>query len=202
MNGAASRSPRCAHGCSENAPATRAQPTPLQEKFYDDSLEEKTRAASRVAALACRASNLDALVSNETLLSGLARVLKEDGKRSIDLSTAVLSVFFSFSHYAQFSQAILDNQLGDATLRLVDLEMKRAEEYHEMAQRQLSEEQDKKLSLLYSKQDRFLCANLGRALHLFLFPAAAAPHSVQALRRRLPSVCQMERLCLRPPDSI
>ena len=38
---------------------------------------------------------------NETLLQTLARMLREDGKRSIDLSTNIVAVFFSVSNFSQ-----------------------------------------------------------------------------------------------------
>jgi hypothetical protein len=36
------------------------------------------------------------------VLSALSRTLREDGKKSIDLTINIISVFFSFSHFSQF----------------------------------------------------------------------------------------------------
>ena len=51
------------------------------------------------------------LLSHETLLQTLARVLREDGKRSIDLCTNIISVFFSVSNFTQFHALIMQNQV-------------------------------------------------------------------------------------------
>ena len=36
-------------------------------------------------------------------------------------------MFFAFSNFSQFHQVILENQMGDMTMRLIDLEVKRHE---------------------------------------------------------------------------
>jgi hypothetical protein len=41
----------------------------------------------------------------------LARLLREDGRKSVDLATNIISVFFAFSNFSQFHQVILENQL-------------------------------------------------------------------------------------------
>lgn len=50
------------------------------------------------------------LLSHETLLQTLARMLREDGKRSIDLCTNIISVYFSISNFSQFHGLIMQNQ--------------------------------------------------------------------------------------------
>ena len=89
------------------------------ERLYDDDMNARVDATARIAALARRVENLPMLLGHDTLVQTLARVLREEGRKSVDLATNVVSVFFAFSNYSQFHPAILENQMGDATMRIV-----------------------------------------------------------------------------------
>lgn len=97
------------------------------EALYDDSLAVKVKATAKIAALAQRTDQLEPFLMHEALLGALARVLREDGRRSVDLATNVLSVFFAFSHFSQLHQVISEHQVGDATMRLMEMEFKRTD---------------------------------------------------------------------------
>ena len=96
------------------------------ERLYDDDPKTRLECVEKIALLASRSSNLEALASHETLPQTLARVLREDGRRSTDVATHCLCVFFALSNASAFHGLILGNQVGDATLRVVDLELRRA----------------------------------------------------------------------------
>ena len=96
------------------------------ERLYDDDAATRAECVAAVAALAADVGNLRALASHETLPQTLARVLREDGRRSADIAANVLAVFFAMSNASAFHGLILGNQVGDATLRVVDLELRRA----------------------------------------------------------------------------
>jgi hypothetical protein len=51
-------------------------------------------------------------------------VLREDGKRSIDLTSNILTVFFSLSNFSQFHPLIMEQQIGALTMDIIDLEVK------------------------------------------------------------------------------
>lgn len=59
----------------------------------------------------CLVRTAQVLLSHETLMQTLSRVLREDGKRSIDLCTNIISVFFSVSNFTQFHGLIMQNQV-------------------------------------------------------------------------------------------
>lgn len=48
----------------------------------------------------------------ESLLSALARVLREDWRRSIELSTNIIYIFFCFSTYSQFHNIVLEYRVS------------------------------------------------------------------------------------------
>ena len=106
------------------------------ERLYDDDMNARVDATARIAALARRVENLPMLLGHDTLVQTLARVLREEGRKSVDLATNVVSVFFAFSNYSQFHPAILENQMGDATMRIVDLETKRHDDRLETIKQQ------------------------------------------------------------------
>ena len=96
------------------------------ELLYDDDPATRAEGVAGVARFAAQAKNLETLAAHETLPQTLARVLREDGRRSADIATNVLVVFFALSNASAFHGLILGNQVGDATLRVVDLELRRA----------------------------------------------------------------------------
>ena len=55
------------------------------------------------------------------------RVLREDGRKSVDLCINIISVFFALSNFSQFHEVVIEHQIGDLTMRIVDLELKRTE---------------------------------------------------------------------------
>ena len=97
------------------------------EALYDEDLEQKVEASAKIALLVKRTDRLEPLLAHESLLGALARVLREDGKKSVDLSINVLSVFFALSHFSQFHQFIAEHQIGDMSMKLLDLECRRTE---------------------------------------------------------------------------
>lgn len=88
-------------------------------------MAEKVKGAHMIQFLARDPENLEALAKNgntclfhsfmiltmfivlETLTSALGRVLREDWKRSIALSTHLVFTFFCFSMYSCFHEVIL-----------------------------------------------------------------------------------------------
>lgn len=90
-------------------------------------MKPKARACGFIAALFRRPELLEPLVGHPSLLSTLGRVLRDEGKRSVELSTHVVSAFFALSSFSQFHPLILEQQIGALTMDLVDLELKRAD---------------------------------------------------------------------------
>ncbi len=99
----------------------------LQENLYEDDVKDKARAANCIASLFRQAQHLEPLLSHATLLPTLARVLRDDGKRSVDLCVGIQSVWLVLSNFSQFHQLLVENQVGVLTIDILDLEIKRTE---------------------------------------------------------------------------
>ena len=58
-------------------------------------------------------------------MSALTRVLREDTKRSLELITNIIFIFFCFSTFSDFHSLITANKLGDMCLKIIDQEKMR-----------------------------------------------------------------------------
>lgn len=90
-----------------------------------EGMAEKIKGAQLIQLLARDPENLEALATNETLISALGRVLREDWKRSIALSTHLVFTFFCFSMYSCFHDVILKCKVGSICMDIIDYELRR-----------------------------------------------------------------------------
>ncbi len=100
------------------------------ELLYED-ISAKVRGSSLILQLARNPDNLEELSQNETLLGALSRVLREEWKVSIDLSTNIIYVFFCFSTFSQFHSIIAHYKIGSLVMDIADYEVKRYAQWHD-----------------------------------------------------------------------
>ena len=108
-------------------------------------------------------------------MSALSRVLREDGKRSMELVTNIIYIFFCFSNFSEFHPIITSNKIGDMCLRVADQESKRfdiwlqdiktleekaKETPHDKTVLAELESEHKKIQNRMRKQDQLLFGNL------------------------------------------
>ncbi|KAK9720460.1 hypothetical protein QE152_g22020 [Popillia japonica] len=98
------------------------------ELLYE-GLSDKVKASHLILILARDPENLESLSRNETFLSALARVLREDWKKSIVLSTNLIFIFFCFSTYSTFHHVILHYKIGSLCMDIIDFELRRYDEW-------------------------------------------------------------------------
>ena len=55
----------------------------------------------------------------------LTRTLRDEFKKNIDLTIYLLGTFLAISNYQQFHELRIENQIGDATMKIVDYQIKR-----------------------------------------------------------------------------
>jgi hypothetical protein len=94
------------------------------ENLYE-GIREKLIATRKILDLAKVPQNMDSLISNESLMSALTRVLREDTKRSLELVTTIIFIFFCFSNFSEFHSYITKNKMGDMCLKIIDQEKSR-----------------------------------------------------------------------------
>ncbi|XP_058816467.1 kinesin-associated protein 3 [Topomyia yanbarensis] len=97
------------------------------ELLYED-LPEKIKGSRLILQLARDPDNLGELEKNEAVLSALSRVLREDWRRSLDLSTNIIYIFFCFSTYTNFHSVIVNYKIGSLCMDVIDYELRRYEQ--------------------------------------------------------------------------
>ncbi|KAK7094850.1 hypothetical protein V1264_006343 [Littorina saxatilis] len=115
------------------------------DMLYED-LPDKVKGSALLLQLARNPDNLEELFQNETVVSALVRLLREDWKRSTDLATNIIYIFFCFSSFSQFHGVILHFKMGALCMTIVEHELKK--------QKMWQEELQKK-----KKADILLCVN-------------------------------------------
>ncbi|KAJ8672674.1 hypothetical protein QAD02_003934 [Eretmocerus hayati] len=100
------------------------------ELLYEE-IPDKIRGSSLILQLARVPDNLQELSKNESLLSVLARVLREDWKKSIDLSINIIYVFFCFSAYSEFHSIVLEHRIGSLCMDIIDYELTRYDQWRD-----------------------------------------------------------------------
>ncbi|XP_063683184.1 kinesin-associated protein 3-like [Bolinopsis microptera] len=98
--------------------------------LYDD-MKTKTKGTSLILQLARNPDNLAELIENEMVLGALSRVLREDWKKSIDLCTNIVYIFFCFSSFSEFHSILLQYKIGSSCLQIIENELKRFEYWND-----------------------------------------------------------------------
>lgn len=97
------------------------------ELLYEE-LPERIRGSAYILQLARNPDNLEELEKNEAVLSALSRVLREDWRKSLDLSTNIIYTFFCFSTYTHFHSVIVQYKIGSLCMDVIEHELKRYEQ--------------------------------------------------------------------------
>lgn len=97
------------------------------ESYVDmlyEEMEDKIKATAMILQLVRIPDNMEDLAQNERMLSALARELRDNGRKSIQLATNVVQIFFFFSSFSNFHDIIALHKLGHACLTIVEQEIK------------------------------------------------------------------------------
>lgn len=73
--------------------------------------------------------------SPETVVGALARVLREDWKKSTELATNIVYIFFCFSSFTQFHGVIVHFKIGALCMNIVEHELKKYDMWNEELQK-------------------------------------------------------------------
>ncbi len=95
------------------------------EMFYDENVDVKTKGAMSLLYLCFNHENMEYMLDHETLFGTVSRTLRDDYKKSIDLTLYLLNIFQAYSNFTQFHEFLSTNQIGDTTMRIVEHEIKR-----------------------------------------------------------------------------
>ena len=139
------------------------------ELLYEE-VSSKVRGSGLILQLARNPDNLEELAQNETLLGALSRVLREEWRISIDLSTNIIYVFFCFSTFSQFHPIIARYKVGSLVMDIVEYEIHRYKQFLEEAKKKNESEEaaksERRFNVFVSKQDQALRVSIYLLLNL------------------------------------
>jgi hypothetical protein len=93
--------------------------------FYEDQIENKIKGAMSLLYLCFSHENMEYMLDHETLFGTVSRTLRDDYKKSIDLTLYLLNIFQAYSNFTIFHEFLSTNQIGDTTMKIVEHEIKR-----------------------------------------------------------------------------
>ncbi|XP_075259272.1 kinesin-associated protein 3-like isoform X2 [Convolutriloba macropyga] len=140
--------------------------------MYED-IPEKVRGAALILQLARNPDNLEELLQNETVITAVARVLREDWKKEVDLAINIIYIFFCFSSFSNFHTLIHHFKIGALCVEIVEAEIEKFEQWQlEYTKKKNSAKQkdtDKltaKFDMLKKKQEQLLRVTLYLLLNI------------------------------------
>ena len=77
------------------------------EQLYSDNPEDQVLVAKQILYLLHEPEYLEAIVSHETLLGILARTLRDEYRKNLELSIYLSGIFCVFSNYTDIHPALL-----------------------------------------------------------------------------------------------
>ena len=95
------------------------------EMLYEDDEKAKADGAKRILAIAQRVELLEHVVGNGTLMGALARVLRDDYRKSTTLSLLIMQIFFCVANFKDLHHHLIQARVGDMCVRIVELEHRR-----------------------------------------------------------------------------
>lgn len=147
------------------------------EMLYEDT-PTKIKGSGMILQVARNPDNLTELAQNETVMSALARILREEWKSSTELTTNIIYTFFCFSSFTEFHAVIVHHKVGALCMHILEQEShKHALWLDELAKKQRNVETDpskkkdyersyKKYQNLLKKQDHLLRVGVYLLLNL------------------------------------
>ncbi|XP_066913808.1 kinesin-associated protein 3-like [Clytia hemisphaerica] len=121
------------------------------ELLYDDTTS-KIKGSSMILQVARNPDNLTELAQNETVLSALSRVLREEWKSSTELTTNIIYTFFCFSSFSDFHSVISHHKVGAMCLQILEQETKKHQLWlEELEKKQQQAEKKPEMKKEYEK---------------------------------------------------
>jgi len=125
--------------------------------LYEDKITSKIKGTYLILQLVQQEPyNVEYFLENETLIGALGRILQEDRKKSTELVTNILEIFFCFSNFSQLHNILIQNKIGDTCLRQINLENKRYDVRVAEMNKSKDRDADLKLTRFLKRQEKLL----------------------------------------------
>jgi hypothetical protein len=87
------------------------------ESFYEDQVERKVEGAMSLLYLCFSNENMEYMLEHETLFGTISRTLRDDYKKSLELTLYLLNIFQAYSNFTQFHEFLLTVSHHELTRR-------------------------------------------------------------------------------------
>lgn len=67
--------------------------------YYEENIDHKIEATRKILLLTLDMKNIEILLNHDSLMGTLSRILKEEYKKSTELTIYLLCIFFVYSNY-------------------------------------------------------------------------------------------------------
>lgn len=122
--------------------------------------DEKIRGSAMLLQLVyADPAHLEYFAQDGQLLTTISRVLDEDRKNSLELTTNILEIFFTFSSFRQLHGLLMEHKVDTIALNIIDFELRRFKTWQEAPVNpdpNKAKEEALKQSTVYAKQERLL----------------------------------------------
>lgn len=148
------------------------------DKLYDDDIIQKVQGTRAISILADDPYNIEPLLNNESLLkykyilyinSAVARTLKEEYMKNMDLTTNIVTTFRSFSHYSETHPILNTYRIYDTLIKIINLEIKRYDinytDLKKLDKKSIEYEKERKKFKIWKKKQENL---IGFCLHTLI----------------------------------
>ena len=75
--------------------------------FYEGSVEAKSKGAQSILYLCLSNENMEIMLEHETLFGTVSRTLRDDYKKSVELTLYLLNIFQAYSNFTQFHEFLI-----------------------------------------------------------------------------------------------
>mmetsp|Transcript_94439 Transcript_94439/g.243914 ORF Transcript_94439/g.243914 Transcript_94439/m.243914 type:complete len:800 (+) Transcript_94439:74-2473(+) len=108
------------------------------DQLYEERMELKVQGAKCILRVCMDPAALEIIAEHDTMLGVMSRELRENSKKSFELSIALVSCFLCFSHFSQFHEVMMQHQCGTAVMRVFEYESERHQvRKHDMERRHM-----------------------------------------------------------------
>eukprot|EP00040_Diaphanoeca_grandis_P026391 m.147705 g.147705 ORF g.147705 m.147705 type:complete len:748 (+) comp30555_c0_seq2:224-2467(+) len=98
--------------------------------LYEDHAK-KIEGTAMILQITQNPDNLEEMIQNETLLGCLARVLRDEGLKSMELANNIIHVFYILSSFTVFHDFLKQYKIGALCMKIVTQEMQRYDVWQE-----------------------------------------------------------------------
>ena len=77
------------------------------ESFYEEQVEKKVEGAMSLLYLCFSNENMVFMLQHETLFGTISRTLRDDFKKSLELTLYLLNIFQAYSNFTDFHEFLL-----------------------------------------------------------------------------------------------